>query len=131
MGDLYLKIILIGDSAVGKTSLLLKFTDETFSEQAIATIGVEYKEKEITLNNRKIILQIWDTSGQERFHSLTQNFYRGSDGILFVFDVTNKESFDNLKFWLNDAKVDAKKIIIGNKIDLTNRIISKEKMEKI
>ena len=130
MSDLYLKLILLGDSAVGKTSLLLRFTDDTFSEQAIATIGVEYKEKEITLNNRKIILQIWDTSGQERFRSLTENFYRGVDGILFVFDVTNKKSFDNLKYWLNEAKeIDAKKLLIGNKIDLTNRIISKEKME--
>ena len=132
MGDLYLKIILIGDSAVGKTSLLLKFTDGAFSDQATATIGAEYKEKEITLNNRKIILQIWDTSGQERFHSLTQNFYRGSDGILFVFDVTNKESFHNLEYWLNEAKEDdVKKILIGNKIDLPSRTISKERMENL
>ena len=132
MDDLYIKIILIGDSSVGKTSLLLKYTDNYFSETSTATIGVEFKEKIITFNNRNIRLQIWDTSGQERFHSITQNFYRGANGILFVFDVTNKESFDNLKNWLNDPQVDAKKILIGNKIDLEQqRIISKEKMEQL
>ena len=132
MDDLYIKIILLGDSYVGKTSLLLKYTDDYFSEVAIATIGAEYKEKMITLNNRNIRLQIWDTSGQERYRSIAQNFYRGSDGILLVFDVTNKESFENIKFWLNDPQVDAKKILIGNKIDLEeHRVISKEKMEKL
>ena len=132
MDDLYIKIILLGDSYVGKTSLLLKYTDDYFSETSTATIGVEFKEKIITFNNRNIRLQIWDTSGQERYRSIAQNFYRGSDGILLVFDVTNKESFENIKFWLNDPQVDAKKILIGNKIDLEeHRVISKEKMEKL
>ena len=89
----------------------------------------------ITLNNRKIGLQIWDTSGQERFRSITQNFYRGADGILFVFDVTNKESFDNIKMWLNEPQVvelNSQKILVGNKIDLEEqRVISKEKMEDL
>ena len=132
MEDLYLKIILLGDTSVGKTSLLLKFTDNTFSEISIATIGVEFKEKTISYNNRNIILQIWDTSGQERYRSIAQNFYRGADGILFVFDVTNKNSFDNLKYWLNEPQIDAKKILIGNKIDLSDkRVINKEKMEEL
>ena len=132
MANLYFKILLIGDSSVGKTSLLLKYTDDYFSEQSTSTIGVEFKEKKITLNNRNITLQIWDTSGQERFRSITQNFYRGSDGILFVFDVTNKESFHNLEYWLNEAKEDdVKKILIGNKIDLPSRTISKERMENL
>ena len=135
MADLYLKILVIGDSSVGKTSLLLKYIDDYFSETQISTIGVEYKEKVITLNNRKIGLQIWDTSGQERFRSITQNFYRGADGILFVFDVTNKESFDNIKMWLNEPQVvelNSQKILVGNKIDLEEqRVISKEKMEDL
>ena len=135
MVDLYLKILVIGDSSVGKTSLLLKYIDDYFSETQISTIGVEYKEKVITLNNRKIGLQIWDTSGQERFRSITQNFYRGADGILFVFDVTNKESFDNIKMWLNEPQVvelNSQKILVGNKIDLEEqRVISKEKMEDL
>ena len=135
MVDLYLKILVIGNSSVGKTSLLLKYIDDYFSETQISTIGVEYKEKVITLNNRKIGLQIWDTSGQERFRSITQNFYRGADGILFVFDVTNKESFDNIKMWLNEPQVvelNSQKILVGNKIDLEEqRVISKEKMEDL
>ena len=134
MSELYLKIVLIGDTFTGKTSLLLKYTDNAFPEMHIATIGVEFKEKSFMLNNRKITLQIWDTSGQERFRSLTQNFYRNADGILFVFDVTNKDSFDHIKNWLMDSQevnLDAKKILIGNKIDLLEqRVITKEKMEQ-
>ena len=134
MSELYLKIVLIGDTFTGKTSLLLKYTDNAFPEMHIATIGVEFKEKSFMLNNRKITLQIWDTSGQERFRSLTQNFYRNADGILFVFDVTNKDSFDHIKNWLMDSQevnLDAKKILIGNKIDLLDqRVITKEKMEQ-
>ena len=133
MADLYLKILVIGDSYVGKTSLLLKYTDGYFSEAHIATIGVEFKQKIINLNDRKIGLQIWDTSGQERFRSITQSFYRGADGVLFVFDVTNKDSFDNMKMWLNEVNdLDAKKILVGNKIDLVDqRVITKEKMEEL
>ena len=135
MAEFYLKILLIGDSSVGKTSLLFRYTDNYFSEEMISTIGVEYKEKVITLNNRKIALQIWDTSGQERFRSITQNFYRGADGVFFVFDVTNKNSFENIKVWLNEPQVvelNSQKILVGNKIDLKEqRVISKEKMEEL
>ena len=135
MGDYLLKILLLGESFVGKTSLILKYINDTFSEAQISTIGVEYKEKVIMLNNRKITLQIWDTSGQERYRSLTQNFYRGADGVLFVFDVANKNSFDNIKIWLNEPQIvelHSEKILIGNKIDLVEqRVISKEKMENL
>ena len=132
MSGINLKILLVGDSAVGKTTLILKYVDGKFSDSHITTIGVEYKDKEITVNDRKINLQIWDTSGQERYRSITKNFYRNAHGILFVFDVTNQTSFDHLKDWLNSSNecdIDFKKIIVGNKIDLNGRVVNKETME--
>lgn len=132
MSEISLKILLVGDSSVGKTTLLLKYVEGQFSESHITTIGVEYKDKEIIINNRKVNLQIWDTSGQERYRSITKNFYRNADGILFIFDVTNEDSFNHLKDWLTNSEEcekEFKKIIVGNKIDLENRLIKKERME--
>ena len=131
MSQINLKILLVGDSSVGKTTLLLKYVDGKFSDSHITTIGVEYKDKPIILNNRNINLQIWDTSGQERYRSITKNFYRNADGILFVYDVTREETFTHIKDWLissDECDKDFKKIIVGNKIDL-ERVVSKEKME--
>ena len=102
--EINLKILLCGDSSVGKTSLLLRYTEEYFPEMHISTIGVEYKIKILNINGRKVILRIWDTSGQERYRSITQNFYRNANGILFVFDLTSKETFDNIRNWLTDSK---------------------------
>ena len=133
MAEITLKILLVGDSAVGKTTLLIKYIEDKFSDAHITTIGVEYKDKEITINNRKVNLQIWDTSGQERYQAITKNFYRNADGIIFVFDVTKEESFNHLKDWLNssqDCDKEFKKIIVGNKTDLEDkRVINKERME--
>ena len=128
------KLILIGDSTVGKTNLLTQYVDGKFSEQNISTVGIEFKNKIIELNNgRKFRLQIWDTSGQEKFKSLTKNYFRGCNAALFVFDVTNKNSFDNIQNWL-DLYIDvngekSKKVIIGNKIDLGKREVDKEVAE--
>ena len=133
MSERCLKILLIGDSFVGKTSLLIRYCDGEFYQNHMATIGVEFKEKKLELDGRSIKLQIWDTSGQERFRSITQNFYRNADGILFVFDVTKKTTFDHIKDWLLDSQVensDIKRILIGNKIDLVDaRVIDQKKME--
>ena len=135
MSEINLKILLIGDSFVGKTSLLLKYCDGEFPEAHMATIGVEFKDKIISLDQKQIKLQIWDTSGQERFRSITQNFYRNADGILFVFDVTNKESFEHIKDWIMDSQVensDIKRILVANKIDLiNNRVVDKTIIEKL
>ncbi len=120
--EINLKILLCGDSSVGKTSLLLRYTEEYFPEMHISTIGVEYKIKILNINGRKVILRIWDTSGQERYRSITQNFYRNANGILFVFDLTSKETFDNIRNWLTDSQdyeTKVTKILVGNKIDLT------------
>ena len=132
---LSLKILLIGDSQVGKTSLLLKYTEHVFPEEHIATIGVEYKDKFILKDNYNIRLQIWDTAGQERFHSITKNIYRNANGVLFVYDITNQESFSNIKNWIKDLQNvgnDIKGVIIGNKIDLEQkRDVSKQDLEEI
>ena len=132
---LSLKILLIGDSQVGKTSLLLKYTEHIFPEEHIATIGVEYKDKFIIRDNFNIRLQIWDTAGQERFHSITKNIYRNANGVLFVYDITNQESFNNIKNWIKDLQNvgnDIKSAIIGNKLDLeSNRVITREEIEEI
>jgi len=129
-----LKILILGDSSVGKTSLLLKYTDGYFPTIYVATIGVEYKIKKITINNININLQIWDTAGQERFRSITQSFIKGADGILYVYDITQKKTFDDLKTWISQSEESAegfKKIIVGNKVDLEDeRVISKEKLQK-
>jgi len=95
------KIILVGDPSVGKTNLLTQYVDEKFTENNISTVGIEFKIKTIELENgRKIRLQIWDTSGQEKFMSLTKNYFRGCNAALFVFDVTNKTSFDDIPKWI-------------------------------
>ena len=122
--EINLKILILGDSAVGKTTLLLKYVDGYFPTIYVATIGVEYKIKKITLNGININLQIWDTAGQERFRGITKNFLKGADGIVYTYDITNKTSFDNLKNWISTAEesiTDFKKIIIGNKTDLEEK----------
>ena len=124
---------MIGDSSVGKTSILLKYIDHQFPEVHISTIGVEYKVKTLTIDEKKVVLRIWDTSGEERYRSITRNFYRNANGILFIFDITKKESFDNIKNWLLDSQIIETKVIrmlIGNKIDLEKqRKIEKEIIE--
>ena len=132
--DISLKILILGDSAVGKTTLLLKYVDGYFPNIYVATIGVEYKIKRIRLNGIDISLQIWDTAGQERFRGVTKNFMKGADGIIYAYDVTKKSSFESLKNWIfqsEEATEGFKKIIIGNKIDLEKeRQITKETLNK-
>ena len=129
------KLLLMGDSKEGKTSIILNYTEHIFPEEHIATIGVEYKDKYIIKDNYNIRLQIWDTAGQERFRSITKSIYRNANGVLFVYDITNKESFANIKNWIKDLQNvgnDIKGIIVGNKIDLDpERIIDKKDLEEM
>ena len=135
IGDAKLKILILGDSAVGKTCLLLKYIDGFFPETYISTIGVEYKIKPINKNNTKITLEIWDTCGQERYKSLSKSFMKGADGIIFQYDISDKKTFEHIKNWITESENENtgfKKIIVGNKIDLPeeSRQVKKETMEK-
>ena len=129
--DFMFKLLIIGDSGVGKTCLLLRFADDTFSESYISTLGVDFKIRTITIDDMKIKLQIWDSAGQERFRTITSSFYRGAHGIIVVYDITDQKSFANIKKWLREIDASAgasvQKLLVGNKSELVNeRTISTE-----
>ncbi|KAL6520423.1 Ras-related protein RABB1c [Orobanche hederae] len=119
------KYIIIGDTGVGKSCLLLQFTDKRFQPVHDLTIGVEFGARMITIDNKPIKLQIWDTAGQESFRSITRSYYRGAAGALLVYDITRRESFNHLASWLEDARQHADPnmsiMLIGNKCDLAHR----------
>jgi small GTP-binding protein len=130
--EIILKILILGDMSVGKTTLLLKYIDNYTPELYISTLGIDYKTKNIVYNNTNIILQIWDTAGQEKFQVVTKSFVKGSDGIIYMYDITQKQSFINIKRWLEDTEdysLRAKKIIVGNKIDMEERREVTEEMK--
>lgn len=116
------KCLLIGDSGVGKSALLLRFCDRLFNSTYITTIGVDFKIRTITVNGATVKLQIWDTAGQEKFRTITSTYYRGAHGIMIVYDVTSRESFENVKMWIkevqNHAGPSVVRWLIGAKIDL-------------
>eukprot|EP00756_Hemistasia_phaeocysticola_P021270 Hpha_TRINITY_DN15765_c1_g1::TRINITY_DN15765_c1_g1_i1::g.39500::m.39500/K07874/RAB1A; Ras-related protein Rab-1A len=120
--DYLFKLLLIGDSGVGKSCLLLRFADDTYTESYISTIGVDFKIRTIELDGKTIKLQIWDTAGQERFRTITSSYYRGAHGIIIVYDVTDMETFNNVKTWLSEiekyATDSVNKLLVGNKCDL-------------
>ncbi len=121
--ELKLKILIIGDSAVGKTSLLLKYVENYFPETHMATIGVEYKTKVIETSKYKVNLNIWDTAGQERFKSITKSFFNGANGIVFVYDITESSTFSGVKNWIKDSDPYGKfeSVLCGNKDDLKEK----------
>jgi len=123
--DYLYKLLLIGDSGVGKSCLLLRFADHSFTDSYISTIGVDFKIRTIELEGKTIKLQIWDTAGQERFRTITSSYYRGAHGIIVVYDVTDSESFNNIKQWLSEieryACENVTKLLVGNKNDLTSK----------
>ena len=121
-----LSILLLGNSDTGKTSLLMKYAKNQYKENYVSTVGLDSVVKDLKINEENVRLYIMDTSGQERFKSLSQSYYQKVDGIIFVFDVTNRESFEGIKYWLKDALSYNKEIvyvIVGNKIDLKNIIV--------
>ena len=129
--DLLYKVLIIGDSSVGKSCLLLQFSDQTFSDNYVSTIGVDFKIRTIDVNGRQIKLQIWDTAGQERFQSITANYYHGSHAIAIVYDITSRQSFENVRKWITEvdrlANPQVCKLLVGNKADLQDkREVSKE-----
>ncbi|CAG0889874.1 unnamed protein product [Cyprideis torosa] len=134
--DYLFKLLLIGDSGVGKTCILFRFSDDAFNSTFISTIGIDFKIKTIELKGKKIKLQIWDTAGQERFHTITTSYYRGAMGIMLVYSITDAKSFDNIAKWLRNieehANEDVEKMILGNKCDNEKeRVVGKERGEAI
>uniref|UniRef100_A0A0A9VV46 Ras-related protein Rab-8A n=1 Tax=Lygus hesperus TaxID=30085 RepID=A0A0A9VV46_LYGHE len=134
--DYLFKLLLIGDSGVGKTCVLFRFSEDAFNNTFISTIGIDFKIRTIELDGKKIKLQIWDTAGQERFRTITTAYYRGAMGIMLVYDITNEKSFDNIKNWIRNieenATTDVEKMLLGNKCDATEkRVVSKEKGEQL
>jgi small GTP-binding protein len=134
--DHSVKSVIVGDSAVGKTSLLLRFTTDVFEEDVPCTLGVEFMSKIIDTKTRTIELQLWDTAGQELFRSVTRGYYRGSIAAFLVFDITRRESFTNIPRWIGDvqsaARPDAILVLIGNKLDLaTARDVTREEATEL
>lgn len=120
------KLLLIGNASVGKSSLLLRFSDEQWlpEDEASATIGVDFRVHKMEVNGRKVKLSIWDTAGQERFRTITSSYYRGAQGIILVYDVANRETFEALPKWFSEidtyVSITVPKIIVGNKVDKEN-----------
>lgn len=126
-----LKIVIVGDSGVGKSNILTRYCSDTFTQDGQATIGVELDTKIFKINNDIVNVSIWDTAGQERFKSITTAYYRGSQGIIIVFDLTRFETFEHVKNWFSEVKKSASQntqcLLIGNKSDLTElRKVTKE-----
>jgi len=123
--DYLIKLLLIGDSGVGKSCLLLRFSDDSFTPSFITTIGIDFKIRTIELEGKRIKLQIWDTAGQERFRTITTAYYRGAMGILLVYDVTDDKSFANIRNWIRNIEQHAtesvNKMLIGNKCDMVEK----------
>lgn len=126
--DYLFKLVLIGDSGVGKSCLLLRFADDQFTESYISTIGVDFRFRTVKVDGKTVKLQIWDTAGQERFRTITSAYYRGADGIIMVYDVSNQESFDHVQDWLQEVNRYASdgtcKLLIGNKNDRPDKVVN-------
>ena len=120
--DHFFKMVLLGDSCVGKSCLLVRFADDEFNQNYVSTIGVDFRFRSLRHNGKKIKLQIWDTAGQERYRTITNAYYKGADGIVLVFDLFDKKSFANIDNWLKEvdqhAHPNIQIIVIANKCDL-------------
>ena len=129
--DMIFKIVLIGDTSVGKTNILSKYLTDEFDAKSKATVGVEFGVKNFKIENNIVKVQIWDTAGEERYRSITNAYYKGAKGSLLVYDITNKKSFENVEKWISDLKANADEdismILLGNKTDLEDkRVVSTE-----
>ena len=132
--DAKCQLLIIGDSTVGKTSILSRFANGTFNSNYLATVGLDNFTKDETIDDKNVHIKIWDTAGQERYKALTKGFFRNAEGIMIVYDVTNQESFENLKNWIQSIKENMGNdfleripiVIIGNKIDSDEREVKTE-----
>jgi len=122
--DFLMKLLVIGDSGVGKSCLLLRFAEDCFTPNFITTIGIDFKIKTVEMDGKRIRLQIWDTAGQERFRTITTAYYKGAMGILLVYDVTDEQSFQHVGMWMKNIQTHAQEnvntLLVGNKCDMTS-----------
>ena len=122
--DYLFKYLIIGNSGVGKSCLLIRFTDDKYEDGYVTTIGVDFKIKTLIIEGKSVKLQIWDTAGQERFRNIVSSYYKGAQGIMMVYDITDLESFRYLDSWLKEIEKNASKnvykILVGNKCDMEN-----------
>ena len=123
--DEKIKLMILGDSSVGKSSILRKYCKNEFLDKYITTIGIDFQIKYLTINNKKIKLQVWDTAGQERYRVVTKNYFNTSDGFIIIYDITNRETFTNINNWIEQITTivgnNVKCVIFGNKNDLNNK----------
>ena len=130
------KILTIGESGVGKTCILRRFVEDKFLKNHLATIGIDFKTKTLNINNQEIKLKIWDTAGQERFRNITTQYYKGADGIVLVYDVTDDASYEKIRDWMdqilsNTQKDDIGLVLLGNKCDMEPRSVTEEQGNKL
>ena len=122
--DVKYKIMVLGESKVGKTSLIKRYTKDQFGGVYLTTVGMDFQDKIIEIEDKKVRLQVWDTAGQERFRNVTKSYFQSSQGLLVVYDITDNESFQKINFWMenikNNAPENVKLILVGNKCDLAN-----------
>uniref|UniRef100_A0A5F8ADV4 Ras-related protein Rab-13 n=1 Tax=Macaca mulatta TaxID=9544 RepID=A0A5F8ADV4_MACMU len=134
--DHLFKLLLIGDSGVGKTCLIIRFAEDNFNNTYISTIGIDFKIRTVDIEGKKIKLQVWDTAGQERFKTITTAYYRGAMGIILVYDITDEKSFENIQNWMKSIKENAsagvERLLLGNKCDMeAKRKVQKEQADKL
>ena len=130
------KVLTIGESGVGKTCVLRRFVENKFLKNHLATIGIDFKTKTLNINNQEIKLKIWDTAGQERFRNITTQYYKGADGIVLVYDVTDEASYDKIRDWMdqilsNTQQDDIGLVLLGNKCDMEPRNVTEEMGKKM
>jgi small GTP-binding protein len=125
-GETLIKLLIIGESAVGKSCLLLRFAENKFTESFLTTIGIDFKVRHVEINDTKVKLQIWDTAGQEKFRTITKAYYRGAHGILLVYDVTSAESFNQTRQWMRSIQENMTEavsiVFVGNKCDMERKV---------
>jgi Ras-related protein Rab-1A len=123
--DYLFKVLIVGNSGAGKSCLLLRFAEDMFSDSYISTIGVDFKIRKIDLDGAAVKMQIWDTAGQERFRTITRSYYRGSNGVIIVYDIADRESFEQIQHWMCEvdahASADVCRLLVGNKADLAEK----------
>ena len=133
--DIKLKIMVLGESMVGKTSLITRYTNDKFGGRYLCTVGIDFQKKKIEKDGKKVLLQIWDTAGQERFRNVTKNYFQASQGFILAYDLNNKESFEKVQYWVEEIKANAEEkikcILIGTKCDLDKREVSEEEGQNL